>query len=36
MLEYNINGTLIKKGETEYGLIGIKADSFDSLKLKVE
>jgi hypothetical protein len=36
MLEYNINGTLIKKGETKYGLIGIKADSFDSLKLKVE
>jgi hypothetical protein len=36
MLEYNINGTLIKKGETKYGLIGIKVDSFDSLKLKVE
>jgi hypothetical protein len=25
MLEYNINGTLIKIGETKYGLIGIKA-----------
>jgi hypothetical protein len=36
ILEYNINGTLIKKGETKYGLIGIKADSYDSLKLKVE
>jgi hypothetical protein len=36
MLEYNINGTVIKKGETKYGLIGIKADSFDSLKLKIE
>lgn len=36
MLEYNINGTLIKKGETRYGLIGIKSDSFDSLKLKIE
>ncbi len=36
MLEYNINGTIIKKGETKYGLIGIKADSFDSLKLKIE
>lgn len=35
MLEYNINGTVIKKGETKYGLIGIKADSFDALKLKV-
>ncbi|MEP5338719.1 MAG: hypothetical protein ABJL44_08920 [Algibacter sp.] len=36
MLEYNINGTVIKKGETKYGLIGIKADSFDTLKLKIE
>lgn len=36
MLEYNINGTLIKMGETKYGLIGIKSDSFDSLKLKIE
>ena len=36
MLGYNINGTLIKKGETKYGLIGIKSDSFDSLKLKIE
>ena len=36
MLEYDINGTLIKKGETKYGLIGIKSISFDSLKLKVK
>ena len=36
MLDYNINGTIIKKGETKFGLIGIKADSFDSLKLKVK
>jgi len=36
MLEYNINGTTIKIGETKYGLIGIKADSFDSLKLKID
>lgn len=36
MLEYNINGTVIKKGETKYGLIGIKADSFDSMKLEIE
>lgn len=35
MLEYNINGTVIKKGETEYGLIGIKADSYEALKLIV-
>ena len=36
LLEYNINGTIIKKGETKYGLIGINTDSFDALKLKVE
>ncbi len=36
LLEYNINGTLIKKGETKYGLIGIKSNSFDALKLNVE
>ena len=36
ILEYNINGSLIKKGETKYGLIGIKSGSFDSLKLKIE
>ena len=36
MLEYNINGTIIKKGETKYGLIGIKSDSFDAIKLKIE
>lgn len=36
LLDFNINGAVIKKGETKYGLIGIKADSFDSLKLKIE
>jgi hypothetical protein len=36
MLEYNVNGTIIKNGETKYGLIGIKTDSFDALKLKIE
>ncbi len=36
MLEYNINGTLIKKNEIKYGLIGIKSDSYDSIKLKIE
>ena len=34
MMETIIYGTIIKKGETKYGLIGIKSDSFDSLKLK--
>lgn len=36
MLEYNINGTAIKKGETVYGLIGIKTTSFDAIQLKIE
>jgi hypothetical protein len=36
ILESDMNGTLIKKGETKYGLIGIKADTFDSLILKIE
>ena len=36
MLEYNVNGTIIKNGETIYGLIGIKTDSFNALKLKIE
>ncbi len=36
LLEYNINGTVIKRGETKYGLIGIRSDSFDALKLKIQ
>lgn len=36
MLEYNINGKVIPKGETVYGLIGIKSESFNSIKVKVE
>lgn len=36
MLEYNINGTVISKGQTVYGLIGIKSFSYNSIKLKME
>jgi hypothetical protein len=36
LLDYDINGTIIKKGETKYGLIGVIADSFDAIKLKLE
>ena len=36
MLNYNINGTTIKKGETKYGLIGIESESFEALTLNVE
>lgn len=36
LLAYNINGTVIKKGETKFGLIGIKSDTFDALRIKAE
>ncbi len=36
MLEYNINGTVIKNGETTYGLIGIQTNSYDALRLEIE
>lgn len=36
LTESNLNGVIIKKGETKYGIIGIKADTFDSLKLKLD
>ena len=35
LMIYNINGTMINAGETKYGLIGIKSDSPDALKIKV-
>ncbi len=31
---YNINGIIIKKGETKFGLIGIKSETFDALRIK--
>jgi hypothetical protein len=34
--KYKIYGTTIKKGETAYGLIGIKSDNYDALKIRVE
>jgi hypothetical protein len=36
MLEYDINGTTVKQGETKVGLVGIRTDSFEALKLKIE
>jgi len=33
---HNINGIVIKKGETKYGLIGIKSNTFDALRIKLE
>lgn len=36
LLAYNINGNTIKSGETMYGLIGIRSDDYNSIKVKVE
>ncbi len=36
LLTYDLNGTVIPKGETRYGLIGINSDSYDSLRIKLE
>lgn len=34
--DYNINGKTIKKGETVYGLVGIKSNNFDAIKIKIQ
>ncbi|MEM0518717.1 MULTISPECIES: hypothetical protein [Aequorivita] len=36
LMIYDLNGMLINPGETKYGLIGIKTDSPEALRLKVE
>jgi len=36
LLDFDILGTSIKKGETVYGLIGIKSDNYDAIKIKIE
>ncbi|PWG05722.1 hypothetical protein [Polaribacter aquimarinus] len=36
LLEYNINGVTIKKGETVSGLIGIRSDDYNSIKVKID
>ena len=35
LLDYNINGVTIKKGETISGLIGVRSDDYNSIKIKV-
>ncbi len=35
LLNYNISGKTIKKGETISGLIGIRSDDYNSIKIKV-
>jgi hypothetical protein len=36
LLENNLNGITIKKGETISGLIGIRSDDYNSIKIKVK
>lgn len=34
--KYTMNGTSLKNGETTYGLIGIKSNNYDAIKIKTE
>lgn len=36
LIEFDINGKTIKKGETVYGLIGLNSNSYDSIKVKAQ
>ena len=36
LLEFNLNGITIRKGETKSGLIGVKSDNYDAIKLNVK
>jgi hypothetical protein len=36
LMEFDLNGKTIKKGETVYGLIGSLSNSYDSIKLKMQ
>ncbi len=36
LLEYDINGKTIKKGETVYGIIGSNSNSYDAIKVKMQ
>ncbi len=36
LLDYNLNGVSIKIGETKTGLIGIKSDNYDAIRIKVK
>ena len=35
LAEHNLNGVTIGKGETKYGMIGIKAESYEALQVKL-
>ncbi|TMM30686.1 hypothetical protein FDT66_07955 [Polaribacter aestuariivivens] len=36
LLEYNLNGVIIASGKTVSGLIGIRSDDYNAIKIKVE
>ena len=36
LIQFDLNGKTIKKGETVYGLIGSYSNNYDSIKIKVE
>lgn len=36
LMEFDIIGKTIKKGETVYGLIGLNSNSYDSIKIKIQ
>lgn len=36
LMQFDLNGKTIKKGETVYGLIGLNSNSYDSIKIKMQ
>jgi hypothetical protein len=36
LMQFDLNGKTIKKGETVYGLIGSNSNSYESIKVKVQ
>jgi hypothetical protein len=36
LMKFDLNGKIIKKGETIYGLIGLNSNSYDSISIKVQ
>ncbi len=36
LMQFDLNGKTIRKGETVYGLIGLNSNSYDSIKIKVQ
>lgn len=36
LIQFDLNGKTIKKGETVYGLIGLNSNSYDSIKISIQ